>query len=65
MVGAHLTYVDYDDMDEDDPVRKDIASLPTIRMRIGDGAWTVWTAATYEDWKTAVVAAAPKEDTDF
>lgn len=65
MAGAALTYVDFDDLEEDDPLKKSVVSLPTIRMRVGGGEWSTWTAATYEEWKVAVVAAAPKEDEDF
>ncbi len=65
MAGAALTYVDFDDLEEDDALKKSIASLPTIRMRVGGGEWSTWTAGAYEDWKSAVVATAPKEDTDF
>jgi thiol-disulfide isomerase/thioredoxin len=65
IAGALLTYIDFDDLEEEDPLKKSVVSLPTIRMRTGTSPWATWTAATYEDWKSAVVAAAPKEDADF
>ncbi len=57
LVGATLEYVEYDDLDEDKQAV--VTSLPTIRMRVSpDVGWTIWTANTLEEWKTAAMATA-------
>lgn len=67
VVGASLTYVEYDDLDE--ATQATVTSLPTIRMRIDEGsAWTIWTANTLVEWKEAIMATvsvAPSADEDF
>lgn len=68
LAGARLTYIDMDEMDEDDPLRNSITALPTIRMRVtADDPWNTWTAATYEDWKSTVMTTALRDtlNTDF
>jgi hypothetical protein len=53
LIGAKMTVVDYDDLDDGDDLKNAITSLPTIRMRSGPAAaWKVYTAATFETWKT-------------
>jgi len=70
MAGATLTKLDMDQLEEDgDPLFGEIKSLPTIRMKIAEGPWTTYTAATLDAWKTAIVATASvapvADDTDF
>lgn len=67
LAGATLAYVEYDDLDE--ATQATVTSLPTIRMRVGEGtAWTIWTANTLAEWKAALMATvsvAPSADEDF
>jgi hypothetical protein len=67
LVGATLAYVEFDDLDE--AAQAAVTSLPTIRMRIGadENGWTIWTANTLSEWKTAIMATASvtTNDTDF
>ena len=67
VIGASLVCVEYDDLDEDK--QSAVTSLPTIRMRVSpDATWTIWTANTFEEWKTAAMATAsvaPSSDEDF
>ena len=70
MAGATLTKLDMDKLEEeDDPLFNEIKSLPTIRMKIAEGQWTTYTATTFDEWKTAIVATASvapvADDTDF
>jgi thiol-disulfide isomerase/thioredoxin len=69
LAGATFTYVDYDDLEEDDEVKKAVTALPTIRMRTGDnGAWTSYTPADLDTWKVVIAAASlacQTNDTDF
>lgn len=67
MVGATLVTVNYDDLDE--TAQAAVTSLPTIRMRVSpDADWTIWTANTLTEWKTAAMATVsvgPSNDEDF
>jgi hypothetical protein len=69
LVGATLTYVEFDDLDE--AAQAAVTSLPTIRMRVGadENGWTIWTANTLAEWATAIMATASvapsATDTDF
>lgn len=71
LTGATLTKLDMDQLEEDgDPLFSEVKSLPTIRMKkTADEPWVIYTAATLDEWKTAIVAAAPVAptagDTDF
>ena len=41
MKGATMSVVDYDELEDvDGDLHAQIKSLPTIRMRVADGAWT-------------------------
>jgi thiol-disulfide isomerase/thioredoxin len=53
IAGRNLVLVDYDSLEDDDPQKKRVTSLPTILM---DGA--VYTAATLDAWKTAASVSA-------
>lgn len=58
MTGAIFTYVDYDELDDGDPLKSSIKSLPTIRLSTNGGiSWISMTAN--DDWKTVIIAAAP------
>jgi thiol-disulfide isomerase/thioredoxin len=50
IAGRTLSIVNFDELEEDDPVKMAVKSLPTILM---DG--NAYTAATIEAWKTAVI----------
>jgi thiol-disulfide isomerase/thioredoxin len=65
--GATFTVVDYDDLEEDDPVKQAVKALPTIRMRCGDGAWSTYVPAELDAWKNAMISAAavPTSGEDF
>ena len=51
IAGADLTILDFEEMEEEEKAK--IASLPEIRMKIGD-AWIIFTSAQLEEWKTAI-----------
>jgi len=63
--GATLTYVEYDEMEEDEKVK--ITALPTIRMRLKpDDGWTSYTADTISAWQQAIMRiAVATSGTDF
>jgi thiol-disulfide isomerase/thioredoxin len=61
--GATLTYVEYEEMEEDE--KATITSLPTIRMRDRGEPWSVYTATTLEEWKAAITKTAIRTDGDF
>lgn len=64
--GVKPTVIDYDALEEDDPVRATVTSLPMIRMRINDGDWILYTAAQLEDWKAKIAEeAVTYGDLDF
>ena len=57
VAGASFAVVDYDTLDETDPVRNAVTALPMIRMRVGpDAAWAAYTPAELETWKTDLMA---------
>jgi thiol-disulfide isomerase/thioredoxin len=66
-VGATFTVVDYDELEEDDPVKQAVKALPTIRMRCGDSTWSTYTPSEIETWKSAMLstAATPTSGEDF
>ena len=64
LTGATMTYVDFDEREEDDERKIAVKSLPTIRMKEPGGAWTIWTAATFAAWSEAIVATAPITSTE-
>jgi thiol-disulfide isomerase/thioredoxin len=65
--GATFTIVDYDELEEDDPVKQAVKALPTIRMRAGHGSWTTYVPAEIDTWKNAMISAAavPTSGEDF
>ncbi len=53
LIGAKMTVVDYDDLDDGDELKNSITSLPTVRMRAGPTEpWKVYVAATFDMWRT-------------
>ncbi len=65
--GVKFDIVDYDELNDDDPVKLSVKALPTIRMRIAGGAdWQVYRPTEIDAWKSAVVARALAQgDEDF
>lgn len=51
--GAKFTVIDYDELEEDDPVKRTVTALPTILM--GGKAYT---PAELDAWREAITAAA-------
>jgi thiol-disulfide isomerase/thioredoxin len=62
--GAKFVVLDFDDLEEDDPVKRAVTALPTILM---DGK--AYTPAELDAWRAAITAAAlaigVSGDTDF
>jgi len=56
ITGVSLTILDYDEMEESDPIKLAVKSLPTMRLRIGD-SWTVYTADSLASLKEQMTAA--------
>jgi thiol-disulfide isomerase/thioredoxin len=56
--GVSFGVVDYDELEEDDPVKVAVKALPTIRMRTADsgGEWVTYRPTDIEAWKSAVTA---------
>jgi hypothetical protein len=64
--GVKPVIIDYDALEEEDPVRATVTSLPMIRMRINDSDWILYTAAQLEDWKAKIAEVAVTHgDLDF
>jgi hypothetical protein len=53
---AELTILNYDDLEEGSE-KAAVSSLPFIRMCVSD-KWKTYTAATFDEWKRDVAAAA-------
>jgi hypothetical protein len=64
-VGAKLSIVDYDELEEDDPVKQAVSALPTIRMRRGERVWSTYTPSEVESWRSAMMADAVSFTEDF
>jgi thiol-disulfide isomerase/thioredoxin len=68
IAGATLEVVNFDELEDDAPVKLAVASLPTILMQMeAGGPWASYTAHTMAEWKVAVLAGANvvTTDTDF
>ncbi len=65
--GATFSVVDYDNLEERDPVKEAVKALPTIRMRVGNSPWSTYVPAEIESWKSAMLSAAtvPTTGEDF
>ena len=53
MAGAVYREVDYDELEEGDPVKAAVKALPTIRVRLAveGSSWLSFTPAELEAWK--------------
>jgi hypothetical protein len=57
VAGASFAIIDYDTLDETDPVRNAVTALPMIRMRTGpDAPWAAYTPAELDVWKADLMA---------
>jgi thiol-disulfide isomerase/thioredoxin len=68
MVNAGFTYLNFDELEEDDEAKLAVTALPTVRMRVDDGDWKAYPAGEISVWKEAILAlapVAPTEDDDF
>jgi hypothetical protein len=69
MAGARFAVVDYDELDDCDPVKNSVTALPMIRMRRGgtDAPWEAYTPAEMAVWKEALMGSvsAPTSGEDF
>jgi thiol-disulfide isomerase/thioredoxin len=68
ITGATLTILDYDEMEETDPIKEAIKSLPTIRLKINEQSeWRIYTAATITEFKADIIGSisAINGSTDF
>jgi len=73
MAGATYREVDYDELEDDDPVKASVKALPTIRVRLAatGSEWRSFTPAELEAWKdfmlnrVAFSAAPSVVDLDF
>lgn len=55
--GIAFSVVDFDELEEDDPVKLSVKALPTIRMRSSSAtAWTVYRPTELDAWRAAVTA---------
>ena len=68
-VGAAFSIVDFDDLDEDDPLKESIKSLPSLLFRTSaTGDWQLYGASVFDSWKQDATAAAVSSgiaDMDF
>lgn len=68
IAGATLEVVNFDELEDEDPVKVAVKSLPTILMQTKTGGpWASYTAYTMAEWKAAIIAGASviTTDTDF
>lgn len=68
IAGISFAIVDYDELEDDDPIKTSVKALPTIRMRkAGETDWRNYTPAEIETWRAEVTAlpVAVTGDDDF
>jgi hypothetical protein len=69
LIGATVTVVDYDELEEDDPLKESIKALPSLLFRRAvDCDWQMYEANAFDEWKrvaTAAAVAAAITHTDF
>lgn len=73
MAGASYREVDYDELEDDNPVKVAVKALPTIRVRMAaeGSVWRSFTPAELEAWKefmlnsVAFAVASSAVDLDF
>lgn len=57
IAGATLEIVNFDELEDDDPVKAAVKSLPTILMQTETGGpWSVYNVHTLAEWKATVLA---------
>ncbi len=68
-VGATFSIVDFDDLEDDDPLKESIKSLPSLLFRkSASGDWQLYGASAFDSWKQDATAAAVSSgiaDMDF
>ena len=58
-VGAAFSIVDFDDLEEDDPLKESVKSLPSLLFRrVAGGEWQLYGASAFDSWKRDATAAA-------
>lgn len=65
---AEFTYLNFDELEDDDEAKLAVKALPTVRMRIDGGEWKAYPAGEVPVWKETIlglVPAAPAADEDF
>lgn len=68
MAQAQFTYLNFDDLEDDDEAKLAVKALPTVRMRVDSGDWKVYPAGEVAAWKETILAlvpVAPAADEDF
>ncbi len=73
LAGAQLEEVNYDELEEDGPLKASITALPTIRTLVeregGGGTWASYTPKELLAWEDAMksyaLSAAGAQDLDF
>ena len=54
-----MTIVDFDELEESDPLKLSVTSLPTILYRTASsGVWEAYTAAMIPEWKSKLATKA-------
>lgn len=57
VAGVNFNIVDYDELDDDDPVKIAVKALPTIRMRVAEAPdWIMYRPIEIDVWKAAVTS---------
>lgn len=61
MAGAALTELNFDELEEGDPLKASVKALPTIMMRLTapSSDWVSYAPADLEKWKAAILALIP------
>jgi hypothetical protein len=61
MAGAVLTELNFDELEEGDPLKATVKALPTIMMRLSAPSqdWVSYAPADLEKWKVAILALIP------
>lgn len=58
-VDAAFSIVDFDDLDDDDPLKESVKSLPSLLFRrVAGGDWQLYGASSFDSWKQDATAAA-------
>jgi thiol-disulfide isomerase/thioredoxin len=61
---AEFTYLNFDDLADDDEVKLAVKALPTVRMRVDSGEWKAYPAGKIDEWKEAILALVSVAPTD-